>query len=189
MAPVLVRETRGLRPRPGNRVSPAGATAIGSLTHLRAAIAVGSLIAALLAGPAGAIAPASIVIDSMEVSPPERTGVPQGSAASFDIIIVLQNEGEQAGTAELVISGMYGLIANETIFLAGGRSVTKTYPWILKGDRRHSCMATITGDVGAPSNMPAAADLHYAAATPGFGAPLLLFTMAGAAALAAGGRR
>ena len=182
-------ESDGLRPRKEGPVPPTETAASGLPFRLWSVIAAGALLAAILAGPAGAIAPASIVIDSMEVSPPERTGVPQGSAASFDIIIVLQNEGEQAGTAELVISGMYGLIANETIFLAGGRSVTKTYPWILKGDRRHSCMATITGDVGAPSNMPAAADLHYAAATPGFGAPLLLFTMAGAAALAAGGRR
>jgi hypothetical protein len=152
-------------------------------------VAACALALAVLAGQAGALAPASIVIDSFEVSPPERTGVPPGAAATFDLTITLANQGGQAGTARLAITGMDGAVALDNLTIEGGKAVTRTYPWTLKGDRRHSCMATITSDVGAPSNMPAAADLHYAAAAPGFDAPLLALAVLGVAALGAARHR
>jgi len=128
--------------------------------------------------------PASIVIDSLDVSPAERNDLPPDSAGMFEITITLRNEGEGRGRALLRIVGMTGTIANDSFELQGGESQTKSYSWKVKGDRRHTSMATITGDVGSPSNMPAAADLHYKAQAPAFEAMLMLCVVAAVSVMA-----
>ena len=123
--------------------------------------------------------PASIVIVSVDVSPNGMNDVAKDSVATFKINVVLHNDGETNGTVQLRITGMKGVFANESIVLAGNGTAERTYDWKLQGDRRHTSTVTITGDVGSPSNMPAAADLHYKAAAPGFGALLLAGALAG----------
>jgi hypothetical protein len=131
-----------------------------------------------------ALLPASIVIDAVDVSPAERTGMPPDSTGVFQVSVTLRNEGERRGTAALRITGMAGTVANDTFTLDGGRTQTRTYEWKLKGDRLHTAMATITGDVGSPSNMPASAELRYSALAPGSGALAILAAFAAAAAFA-----
>jgi hypothetical protein len=133
--------------------------------------------------------PASIVIVSVDVSPNERNDVAKDSVATFRINVVLHNDGEANGTVLLKITGMKGTFVNESITLGGNGTADRTYDWKLQGDRRHTAMVSITGDVGEQSNMPAAADLHYKAATPGFGALLLAGAMGGAAVAVRGQRR
>lgn len=131
-----------------------------------------------------AFLPASIVMDSLDVSPPEMNGLPPDSTGRFEITVTLRNEGERPGRALLSISGMTGTFANDTFELRGGESQTRSYGWSVRGDRRHAAMATITGDVGSPSNMPAAAELHYKAAAPGFGALLMVCAVAAVSVVA-----
>jgi hypothetical protein len=131
-----------------------------------------------------ALLPASIVIDAVDVSPAERTGLAPGSTGVFQISVTLRNEGERRGTAALRIAGMAGAFANDTFTLDGGQSLARTYDWKVKGDRQHSAMATITGDVGSPSNMPASAELRYSSPAPGPGAMFVLAAFAAAAAMA-----
>jgi hypothetical protein len=132
-----------------------------------------------------AMLPASIVMDAADVSPPERRDMPKDSAAVFQIAVTLRNEGELRGTVELRITGMAGAFANDTIGLDGGSSETRNYTWKVRGDRRHTAMVALTGDVGSPSNMPVSAELRYASSTPGagpvamIGALLLALAVAG----------
>jgi len=128
--------------------------------------------------------PASIVIDSLDVTPPARNDLPPDSTGTFEITVTLRNEGETPGRALLKIVGMTGTFANDTFELQGNESQARNYTWNVKGDRRHTSMATITGDVGSPSNMPAAADLHYKAQVPGFGAMLVLCAVAAVSVMA-----
>lgn len=133
--------------------------------------------------------PASIVIDAVDVSPAEIKDLAPDGTGTFEITVTLRNEGERPGRAQLSIVGMTGTIANGSFELQGGGSQTRSYIWKVKGDRRHTAMATITGDVGSPSNMPAAADLHYKAAAPGFEAMLVLCVVASVSGMAAWSKR
>jgi len=126
-------------------------------------------------------APASIVIVSVDVSPNEMNDVARDSVATFKINVVLHNDGESNGTVQLSITGMKGVIASENLTLGGNGTVARTYDWKLQGDRRHTSVVSLSGDVGNLSNMPAAADLHYKASAPGFGALLMLGAMAATA--------
>ena len=128
------------------------------------------------------------MIVSVDVSPNEMNDVAKDSVATFKINVVLHNDGESNGTVLLRITGMKGTFVNESITLGGNGTADRTYDWKLQGDRRHTSTVSITGNVGSPSNMPAAADLHYKAATPGFGAVLTLGAMAATAAAIQGRR-
>jgi hypothetical protein len=126
-------------------------------------------------------APASIVIVSVDVTPDEMNDVAPNSVATFKINVVLHNDGESNGTVQLSITGMNGVVASENITLGGFGTIARTYDWKLQGDRRHTSVVSISGNVGNLSNMPAAADLHYKASAPGFGALLMLGAMAATA--------
>ena len=113
------------------------------------------------------LAPAAIQIVSFTVKPTKKEGQPKDSTQEYKVTITLKNTGEVMGIAILNLTEKGKLITpiSVPVLIDANGNTTQTYTWKVKGEGDHTCVATLTGNVGTPSTMSVKATLKY---TPGF---------------------
>ncbi|MGQ9583090.1 MAG: CARDB domain-containing protein [Thermoplasmatota archaeon] len=129
------------------------------------------------------LAAANIVISSFTVKPKTKEGQPKDSTQSYTLTITLKNTGEQTGSVVLNLTEGKKLLTPVplTISIDGGQEVTKNITWKVKGDGKHTAVATLTGAAaGSPATKSVSCELHY---TPGFEVVLLAAAIVVAAVL------